>query len=90
MTDKERKLSKKARAILYTMIAIQLIAWAWFSSQGGQLPDKAFLIFTFGMIIGQFGAGIETLVLRAWGTLAIQIWFFFFTTWGGIVRFMQM
>ncbi len=83
-------LSKKTRVVLYAMIGSQLVVWAWFSSHGGKLSDTNFLIFTAGMLLGQLGAGIETLKLKAWGTLIVQIWFFVFTAYGGIVRWLGM
>lgn len=84
------ELSKRARIVLYAMIGCQLIAWAWFSSQGGKLSDANFLIFTGGMLLGQLAAGIETMKLRAWGTLVVQVWFFGFTAYGGVVRWLGM
>ena len=86
----ERTVSRRAKAVLYAMIAFQLVGWAWFSSQGGILPDKEFLVFSVMMLSGQLAAGIETFVMKAWGTCAIQVWFFGFTTWGAIVRLLQM
>lgn len=84
------QLSKKTRAVLYVMIGCQLVVWAWFSSQGGKLSDTHFLIFTAGMLLGQLGAAVETLKLKAWGTLVVQLWFFCFTAYGGIVRWLGM
>lgn len=86
----ERKIPKRTKFVLYAMIACQLVAWAWFSSQGGQIQDKQFLVFTAMMLLGQLGAGIETFILRAWGAFAVQVWFFGFTAYGGIVRFVNM
>ena len=84
------QLSKRARFIIYGMIACQLAVWGWFSSMGGELGDTAFLVFTGGMLLGQAGAAVETFVQRAWGTLVVQLYFFVFTTIGGIVRLSGM
>lgn len=76
--------------ILYAMMACQLIVWGWFSSKGGQVSDKGFLLFTAGMLLGQFGAGVETFHLRAWGAFVVQVYFFIFTAYGGYKRYHQM
>ncbi len=76
--------------LLWTMVGAQLVAWGWFSSKGGQLPDKKFLIFTIGMLLGQFGAGIETYQLQSWRAFTVQVYFFLFTAFGGIQRYRQM
>jgi hypothetical protein len=76
--------------IVYMMIACQLLAWGWFSINGQELPDKKFLIYIVGMLLGQAGAGIETFLLGAWGAFTVQIYFFAFTAFAGIKRFRQM
>ncbi len=76
--------------ILWLMVTAQMIAWAWFSLKAGKLSDKAFLVFTVGMLLGQLGAGIETYMLEAWRAFVIQGFFFLFTVYGGYKRFKQM
>lgn len=71
--------------ILYLMVACQMIAWGWFSKRGGELSDKQFFLFTAGMLIGQLGAGIDTWG-TSWPTFYVQVYFFFFTAFGGIQR----
>lgn len=73
--------------VLYLLMAAQMMAWAWFSYQGGVLSDKKFLIFTGMMMLGQIGAGIETWILGAWGAFVVQVYFFAFTAFGGIRRY---
>lgn len=72
------------------MIACQLASWGWFSVEGGKLDDTEFLIFSGAMMLGQIGASIETFLQKAWGTLIIQFYFFCFTVYGGVVRFLGM
>lgn len=90
MGREKKQLSKKAKMFIYVMIACQILAWTWFSTQGGKVSDTSFLIFTMGMLLGQTGTSVETFVNKAWGTFAVQVWFFIFTLYGGIVRFLQM
>lgn len=80
----------KTRLLLYAMIGCQLLAWGWFSLKGGSLPNEQFLFFTGGMLLGQAGAAVETYRTRAWGTFAVQIYFFAFTAWGGFIRILHM
>ncbi|HBA36829.1 TPA: hypothetical protein DCZ15_03055 [Candidatus Falkowbacteria bacterium] len=75
------------RITLYGMMAIQMLAWGWFSYKAGKLSDKSFLMFTAMMMIGQIGAGIETVYLQAWGAFSMQIYFLIFTLFGGIRRY---
>jgi hypothetical protein len=72
------------------MVIAQMIVWGWFSFNGGKLSDRAFLVFTFGMLLGQLGAGVETYHLAAWRAFVIQVYFFLFTALGGIQRVRQM
>lgn len=76
----------KTRVLLYTMIACQLIAWSWFSLNGGNLSNEQFMFFTYGMLLGQAGATVETYRARAWGACVVNIYFFIFTAWGGYLR----
>lgn len=76
--------------VLWLMVFAQMIAWAWFSLKAGKLSDKAFLIFTAGMLIGQIGTGIETYMLEAWRAFLVQAYFFLFTAYGGYKRLRQM
>jgi hypothetical protein len=75
------------RLVLWTMMAAQMGAWAWFSYYGGKLSDYHFLLFSALMMTGQVGAALECAILRAWGTLGVQLYFFAFTGWGAIVRY---
>jgi hypothetical protein len=74
----------------WIMILCQLIVWAWFSSKGGQLADKQFLVFTGGMLLGMIASSVETYYSGAWGTFVIQVYFFAFTAMGGIRRLRSM
>jgi len=76
--------------ILWLMVGAQLVAWGWFSFKGGQLSDKKFLLFTIGMLLGQFGAGIETYQSHSWRAFTVQVYFFTFTAFGGYQRYRQM
>jgi hypothetical protein len=78
------------RFVIYAMVATQMASWAWIQSRGGRLPDRKYLAFCGMMMIGQTGASIECILGHAWGTLAVQIFFFIFTAWGGIVRLREM
>lgn len=73
--------------IIYCMIGAQFIAWGWFSLKDGKLKDNQFYIFTVGMLLGQIAASFETFLSEAWGTFAIQLYFFVFTAYAGIKRF---
>lgn len=75
---------------IYIMVAMQMLAWAWFSYKGGKLSDKQFFIFTAGMLIGQIGSGMETFISQAWGSFVVQVYFFCFGLFGGIKRYKQM
>ncbi len=75
---------------LWTMVILQMAAWAWFSWNGGKLDDKKFLIFTVGMLLGQLASCIEGYQMEAWRTLVAQLYFFISTAFGGIQRFRQM
>lgn len=77
------------KLLLYVFMASQMVAWIWFSSRGGKLSDRGFLVFTLAMLLGQTGAAIESLGSHAWGTGTIQIVFFVSTVIGGITRFRQ-
>lgn len=76
--------------LLYAMMACQMAVWVFFSAKGGNLTDRAFLVFTAGMMMGQLGAGVETFWLRAWGAFAVQVFFFAFTAFGGVHRYRAM
>jgi hypothetical protein len=76
--------------ILWLMMGAQMAAWAWMQFKGGKLGDKHYLIFCGMMMTGQTGASFECIMGQAWGTLVVQIYFFIFTFWGGIVRYRQM
>jgi hypothetical protein len=69
------------------MIAMQMLAWAFFSFKGGSVTDKQFYLFTIGMLIGQAGTSVETFLAQTWGTFIVQIYFFSFTLIGGIKRY---
>ena len=80
----------EGKYILWAMIAVQLIAWGWHQCKAGKLKDKHYIIFCYMMMCGQIGAGIECFLQQAWGTLAVQIYFFFFTGFGAFQRKRQM
>ena len=77
-------------AIAWSLMAIQMIAWAWLQRNGGTLPDRKYLIFCPLFMLGQVGASIECVNHRAWGTLVVQAYFFAWTAYGGIVRYRTM
>ncbi len=76
--------------LLWLMIAVQLLAWAWFSAKGGKMTDKQFLIFTVCMLLGQLASCIETYPMKALKSFAAQAYFFAWTSFGGIQRARQM
>lgn len=76
--------------LLYAMMATQMAAWAWLQYKGGKLPDRSYIIFCGMLMIGQTGATIECILGQAWGTLAVQVYFFIFTAYGGWRRYQQM
>ena len=78
------------RIILWIMLAVQCAAWAWIQYRGGKLEDKKYLIFCLGLMTGQLAGSIECYITQAWGTGLLQVYFFFWTGWGGIVRYRQM
>lgn len=78
------------RIAIYAMVAIQMASWAWIQSRGGRLPDRQYVAFCGMMMTGQTGAAVECVLGHAWGTLAVQIFFFVFTAWGGIVRLREI
>lgn len=77
----------KRTILAWSLMACQMVAWAWLQFNGGQLSDRQYLIFCVGMMLGQVGASIECLGAKAWGTLAVQIYFFLFTVFGAVTRF---
>ncbi len=80
----------KGQIFIYLMLSIQMIAWAIHQIKAGQLTDQPYLYFCGGMMIGQIGATIECWRGKAWGTMILQIYFFFWTLWGFVVRALQM
>lgn len=66
-----------------------MISWGYFSFKGGQLTNKAFFLFTAGMMLGQLGAGIETYQTGSWGAFTIQVYFFCFTSIAGVKRYLS-
>jgi hypothetical protein len=80
----------KGQIFIYLMLSVQMIAWAIHQAKAGQLTDKPYLYFCSGMMIGQIGAAIECWRENARGTMILQIYFFFWTLWGFIVRALQM
>jgi fatty acid desaturase len=76
--------------VLWVMMAAQMAAWAWMQIKGGKLPDRSYVTFCALMMVGQIGAGIECFLGHAWGTFVIQAYFFVFTGWGGMIRYIQM
>lgn len=70
------------RILSYVLMMIMLFVWGWMQSRGGQLSDKEYFIFNSGMICGQVGVTLEGLMTGAWGTIAVQGYFFIFTAYG--------
>ncbi|MFN7160441.1 MAG: hypothetical protein ACK4NC_02410 [Candidatus Gracilibacteria bacterium] len=68
---------------------IMLCSWGWMQSRGGQLSDKEYYVFNTGMICGQIGVTLEGLMTGAWGTIAVQGYFFIFTVYGMYQRSKQ-
>lgn len=75
--------------ILWTMVILQMLAWAYFSYKGGKITDRNFYIFTACMLLGQVATGIETYSQEAWRSFFIQAFFLSFTVFGGFQRFMN-
>lgn len=76
--------------VLYAMMGCQMIFWAWFTYNGGNLSHRGFLLFSLAMMIGQAGAIAETVLLSAWGTGFAQAYFFCFTGYGAWRRWREM
>lgn len=76
-------------AIAWTLMAIQMVAWAWMQRNGGSLPDRKYFIFCPLFMLGQIGASIECLASPspAWGTFVVQVYFFAWTAYGAVVRY---
>ena len=72
----------KFKIAIYTMISVQMIAWAFHQYHGGTLDTKSYVYFCAGMMVGQCGATVECFRSKAWGTLIVQLYFFFFTGLG--------
>jgi hypothetical protein len=72
------------------MIAVQLLAWAWFTAKGGKMTDRQFLVFTVCMLLGQLASCIETYPMAAWKSFSAQAYFLAWTTFGGVQRIRQM
>ena len=89
LTYKDGKLTP-IRTALTLLMSVQLVAWAWFQSHKGDLPDKQFLIFSAGMLIGPLAAGAECLITKAWSVLMLQLFFFSYSAYGAIQRFQAM
>ncbi|MBI4434841.1 hypothetical protein HY635_03465 [Candidatus Uhrbacteria bacterium] len=76
--------------IAWSLMAVQMAAWAWLQWNGGTLPDRKYFVFCPLFMLGQVGASIECVNHRAWGTLVVQTYFFAWTAYGGIVRYRTM
>jgi len=74
----------------WLMILAQMSVYMWFTLKGGKLGNGSFLIYTVGMLLGQFAAGVDTYKNSALLGFAIQAFFFTFTVVGGIQRLRQM
>ncbi|MBI4837413.1 MAG: hypothetical protein HY813_03370 [Candidatus Portnoybacteria bacterium] len=70
-------------------IAMQVLAFLWFSCKGGVLSDKEFYLFTLCMFAGQAGIAGEGYMSSSinWGAVIGQGIFFIITAIGGIQRF---
>lgn len=79
-------------AIAWTLMAIQMVAWAWMQRNGGSLPDRKYFVFCPLFMLGQIGASIECLASPspAWGTFVVQVYFFAWTAYGAVVRYRMM
>jgi len=78
------------RIVLYIMMGVQMLAWLWMQKRGGELADISYIVFCFMMMTGQTGAAIECVLMNAWGTLAVQVYFFIFSAYGAFVRYRKM
>jgi hypothetical protein len=78
------------RYILWLMMAVQMVAWLWLQSHGGELEGFLYIWFCAGMMVGQIGASLECVMTKAWGTLIVQLYFFIFIGYGAIVRYLQV
>jgi len=76
-------------AVAWSLMAIQMIAWAWMQRNGGSLPDRKYFIFCPLFMLGQIGASIECIASGAWGTLVVQAYFFASTAYGALMRYRQ-
>lgn len=76
--------------ILWVFMAIQLVGWGWGSAKAGNLTDRQHLVWCVAMICGQVAAGIETLIMGAYGAAIMQLYFFLTTVFSGIKRWRQM
>lgn len=72
------------------MMGVQMLAWLWFQRNGGNLEGALYFWFCLGMMVGQLGTGLECIMTRAWGTLVVQIYFFVFTGYGAVMRYLQL
>jgi hypothetical protein len=81
---------KAFEVIVWLAVSLQIVAWFYFSYKGGELTNKKFYLFTFGMMIGQLAAGVETYLATAWGTFAVQVFFFLSTGYAGIQRYRKV
>lgn len=78
------------KIVVWVMLAMQMIAWGWIQSNGGQLHDREYILFCIGMMIGQIGGTIECLAGKAWGTMILQVYFLIWTAIGMLVRVQKM
>jgi hypothetical protein len=76
--------------LLWFMMSVQFLGWAWFSVKGGHLNNQEFLIFSGTMMFGQVAAGVDSYCSKAWKAFAAQAYFGVFTVVGAVARFLQM
>jgi len=83
-------MKKSHRWSIWFLLAVQMLAWIWFQTKGGQLNDTSFYIFCFCMLCGQSATCAEALMGKEknWGTFASQALFFVTTVFGGFQRWL--
>lgn len=74
------------KIIIWGLVSCQMIIWVFFTYKKGKLNDKQFYIFTICLLLGQIGSGIDSFG-TAWAAFAVQVFFFIFTLYGGIKRY---
>ncbi|MEW6617562.1 MAG: hypothetical protein AB1333_04075 [Patescibacteria group bacterium] len=73
---------------IWILVSCQMIVWVFFTYKKGKLNDKQFYIFTICLLLGQIGSAIDSYGV-AWAAFAVQIYFFIFTFYGGLKRYLS-